>query len=159
MRLGIYQNSVDRFGFAIHADREPTRAYAEFDASDLRASWTEQEDGGMKLELAGANAAVEEARRMFLARVENDRDASVEGAVMALDTASDSWTFTRLRSDMPAYHVAFAFSFVPLEGSFGDQKEFIHVPFEMATSRETSISWRIVYQRLLSQAAAIVCSH
>lgn len=158
MRLGIYQNSVDRFGFAIHADHEPTRAYAEFAAGDLRASWTEQEDGGMKLELADANAAVEEARRMFLARVENDRDASVEGAVMALDTASDWWAFTRLRSNMPAYHVAMAFSFVPLVVTFGDHG-LIHAPFEMAANRETSVSWRIVYQALVSQAAAIVCPH
>jgi hypothetical protein len=158
MRLGIYQNSVDRFGFAIHADSEPTRAYAEFAAGDLRASWTEQEDGGMKLELAGANAAVEEARRMFLARVGNERDASVEGAVMALDTASDGWFFTRLGSNMPGYHVAMAFAFVPLVATIGDHG-LIHVPFEMATNRETSASWRIVHHALVRQAAAIVCPH
>ncbi len=84
MRLGICQDSVDRFAFAIHVDHEPARAYAEFGAGDLHASWTEGEDGSMNLELAGANAGVEEARRMFLERVENNIDASVEGAVMAL---------------------------------------------------------------------------
>ena len=138
MRLGICQDSVDRFAFAIHVDREPARAYAEFGAGDLHASWTEGEDGSMNLELAGANAGVEEARRMFLERVENNIDASVEGAVMALDTASDSWVFTRLRNNMPGYHVAMAFAFVPLVATFGDD-ELLHIPFEMATKGEKSL--------------------
>jgi hypothetical protein len=156
MRLGICQESLDRFAFTIHADREPVHAYAEFAAGDLRASWAKKDDGGMEQRLVAVSAPVEEARRMFLDRVHNDPGASVEGAVMALDTASDSWLYTRLRNDMPGYHVALAFAFVPMVGSFRDDG-LIHIPFEMMADKRKSVSWRILHHAILRQTAAIVC--
>jgi hypothetical protein len=156
MWLGIYQNSVDQFGVTIHAECEPKRGYATFASGDLNASCTEQEDGSMNLQIAGANASVEEARHMIMRSMENDANMPVKGAVMALDTASDSWLFTRLLRSMPAYHVAMAFAFVPLTATFRDDG-LIQLGFEMVTNVEKSISWRIVHHALVKQAAAIVC--
>jgi hypothetical protein len=164
MWFGLYQESVERFALAIHHQGEPSREYTEFTAGDLRASWTDTEDSGVKIELAGSTPALDSARRLCMERLE-DSGTSLQGAVMALDTASDSWVLTRLRSDMPGYHVAMAFSFVPfrvtLAGDVGaqalrSQPAWWHIPFELAPWADKPVTWRLLHPALAMQAAAIV---
>jgi hypothetical protein len=120
------------------------------------ATWAEQVDGSQQLELTGVNPAVAEARRTFLQHARNGENAFVSGAVMALETASDSWLFTLLRSDMPGYHVALGFSFVPLLATIRAD-ELVHVPLEVVVDPPQDPTWRILHPALAKQAAEIVC--
>ena len=155
LRLGLFQESTDRFAFALHADGASTRLYQEFDARNLRAALVARPDGGASVQLEAVPAEVAQARNLVFETMSRDPESAVTGAVMALDSVSDSWNLTVLRDSAPGYHVALAFSFYPLRVSFGEGS-LIHVAYEAAAERDAGAEWHMLHPALAAQAAAIV---
>jgi hypothetical protein len=155
IRLGLIQESTDRFAFALHADAPRTRLFREFGARDLRAGLVEQPDGGASIELGTLPEEVAHIREAFFEAMARDPESVVTGGVMALDTASDSWNLTVARDSAPAYHVALAFSFFPLRASLGEGR-LLHVGYEVASARDVGAAWRLLHPSIAVQAAAIL---
>ena len=154
IRLGLFQESTDHFALAIHADTDPKRLFAEFDAANLHASIAQQEDESIHVVVDRLNAEVDEARNMLFQRMQSEEGGTVEAGVMALDTATDSWALTLLRNDMPSYHVALAFVSIPLQAIISPEA-LIYKSYELAGQSKKFVSWRILQPALLTQCAKI----
>jgi hypothetical protein len=155
IRLGLFQESTDQFGLALHADTAPSRLYQEFNARDLRATLVERPEGGASVQLMTVPAEVALARDLVFAAQSRDPESAVTGGVMAVETFSDWWNMTVLRDTAPGYHVALAFSFYPLRVSFGDGR-LVHLAYEAAELRDPTPTWYMVQPCLAQQTAAII---
>jgi hypothetical protein len=155
IRLGLFQESTDRFALAIHADTAPARVYQEFSARDLRAALVERPEGGASVQLLTLPAEVAAARDLVFDANSRDPDSFVSGGVMALTTFSDWWNMTVLRDSAPGYHVALAFSFYPLRVTFAEGR-IVHVAHEDAGLQDGQPAWYMLQPCLAEQAAAIV---
>jgi hypothetical protein len=155
IRLGLFQESADRFAFAVHADTTPARSYQEFSARDLRAALVQRPEG-KSVQVLTAPAEVAQAGAMVFDADARDPESVVTGGVMALETFSDWWNMTVLRDSTPGYHVALAFStFYPLRVSFGEGN-LMYVAYEAAEQRDTDPAWYMLQPSLVEQTAAIV---
>jgi hypothetical protein len=154
IRLGLFQESADRFALALHADTTPARSYQEFSARDLRAALVQRPEGA-SVQLLTVPAEVAQARDMVFDANKRDPESFVTGGVMALETFSDWWNMTVLRDSAPGYHVALAFSFYPLRVSFGEGG-LAYVAYEAAEQRDTDPAWYMLQPSLVEQTAAIV---
>ena len=155
LRLGLFQESTDRFALALHADTAPARAYQEFSARDLRAALVERPEGGASVQMLTLPAEVASARDLVFDASSRDPDTVATGGVMALQTSSDWWNMTVLRDSAPGYHVALAFSFYPLRVTFGEGR-IVHVAHEDAGLIDGQRAWYMLQPCLAEQAAAIV---
>lgn len=155
IRLGLFQESTDRFALAIHADAAPARVFQEFDARDLRAALVERPGGGATVQLLTLPAEVAAARDLVFDANSRYPDSVVSGGVMALTTSSDWWNMTVLRDSAPGYHVALAFSLYPLRVTFGDGR-IVHVAHEDAGLQDGQPAWYMLQPCVAEQAAAIV---
>ena len=155
IRLGLLQESTDRFALALHADTAPARAYQEFSARDLRAALVERPEGGASVQLLTLPAEVASARDLVFDASSHDSDSVVTGGVMAVETFSDWWNMTVLRDSAPGYHVALAFSFYPLRVSSREGR-LVHVAHEDAGLIDGQRAWYMLQPCLAEQAAAIV---
>jgi hypothetical protein len=155
IRLGLFQESTDRFALALHADTAPARVYQEFSARDLRAALVERPEGGASVQLLTLPAEVASARDLVFDASSRDSDSVVTGGVMAVETFSDWWNMTVLRDSAPGYHVALAFSFYPLRVSFREDR-LVHVAHEDAGLIDGQRAWYMLQPCLAEQAAAIV---
>lgn len=155
IRLGLFQESSDRFALALHADVVPKRLYRQFGARDLRAAVVARPDGDASVQLVTVPAEVAQARDLIFETMSRDPGSVVTGGVMALDTFSDSWNLSVLRDSAPGYHVALAFSFYPLRVSFGEGS-LIQIGYDVAAQRDRVAAWYMLNPALAAQAAAIV---
>jgi hypothetical protein len=155
IRLGLFQESTDRFALALHADTAPARVYQEFAARDLRAAIVERPDGGASMEVLTLPAEVAQARDLIFDANDRNPENVVTGGLMALETFSDSWNMTRLNDSAPGYHVALAFSIYPLRVMFGEGS-LVHVGYEAALLRDTNPAWHMLHPCLVKQTAAIL---
>jgi hypothetical protein len=155
IRLGLFQESNDRFALVLHADTAPLRVYQEFSAGDLRAALVERPEGGASVELMTVPAEVAAARELVFDATARDPDSVVTGGVMAVETSSDWWNMTVLCDSAAGYHVALAFSFYPLRVMFGEDR-LIHLGYEAAGLRDADHAWFMLQPCLVEQTAAIV---
>src|SRR5882724_6556046 len=155
IRLGLFQESSDRFALALHADVAPERLYCQFGARDLRAAVVSGADGSASVQLATVPAEVAQARELVFEAMSRDPGGVVTGGVMALDSFSDSWSLTVLRDSAPGYHVALAFSFYPLRISFGEGS-LIHLGYEVATENDAGATWYMLHPAVAAQAAPVI---
>ncbi len=154
IRLGLFQESADRFAFALHTDTAPSRFYQEFSARDVRAAVVEHPDGGASVELMTVPAEVAAVRHAAFDAA-RDADSIISGGVMALETVSDWWNMTVLLDSGPGYHVALAFSFFPLRVSFGPGR-LVHLAYEAADPSSVEPAWYMLQPCLVEQVADIV---
>ncbi|MEP6610114.1 MAG: hypothetical protein ABJA83_15765 [Burkholderiaceae bacterium] len=155
IRLGLFQESTDRFTFALHADTSPMRLYQEFSAHDLRTAIMERPGSGASVQLVSVPAEVSQIRDLVFERMSREPESIVTGGMMALDTVSDSWHLTVLRDFMPSYHVALAFSFFPLRVSFGEGN-LVHNAYDVAPEADAGAAWYMLCPAVAAQAASIV---
>lgn len=155
IRLGLFQESTDRFAVALHADTAPARLHQEFTARDLRAALVERPEGGASVQLLNLPAEVASARELVVNAISRDPDTVVTGGVMALQTSSDWWNMTVLRDSAPGYHVALAFASYPLRATFSEGR-IVHIAHEDAGLQDGQSAWYMLQPCLAEQAAAIV---